>query len=96
MPAGNTLKEEPDAVRTVVRVVPLTEIQRREELAQLAGGKTDPEAIAFAESLLKKAATLRQALSLAATSPEPATLKATATSQAKSTKSRASRKNSSP
>ncbi len=96
MPADNTLKEEPDAVRTVVRVVPLTEIQRREELAQLAGGKTDPEAIAFAESLLKQAATLRQALSLAATSPEPATLKATATSQAKSTKSRASRKNSSP
>ncbi len=91
-PDGNDLKQEPDAVRTVVRVVPLTEMQRREELAQLAGGKTDPEAIAFAESLLKQAATLRQAASLATTSPEPTTSKATATRPTKSSKSRSSRK----
>ncbi|MGF1500135.1 MAG: DNA repair protein RecN [Elainellaceae cyanobacterium] len=53
---GATAKEE---VRTVVRVAPLTDQQRREELAQLAGGKSDQEAIAFAESLLAQAADTR-------------------------------------
>lgn len=48
-----------DEVRTVVRVIPLDEMQRREELAQLAGGKSDQEAIAFAESLLIQAANAR-------------------------------------
>lgn len=48
-----------DDVRTVVRVIELDETQRREELAQLAGGKSDQEAIAFAESLLSQAATTR-------------------------------------
>ncbi|MGP1373493.1 MAG: DNA repair protein RecN [Almyronema sp.] len=46
--------------RTVVRVSPLDLDQRREELAQLAGGQTHQEAIAFAESLLAQAAKLRQ------------------------------------
>lgn len=50
-------------VRTVVRVTPLGTNQRREELAQLAGGQTAHEAIAFAESLLVQAATLRQSKS---------------------------------
>ncbi len=45
--------------RTVVRVGMLDERQRREELAQLAGGKSDQEAIAFAESLLTQAANTR-------------------------------------
>jgi DNA repair protein RecN (Recombination protein N) len=49
-----------DDVRTVVRVTPLDVHQRREELAQLAGGKTDQDAIAFAESLLSQAASTRQ------------------------------------
>lgn len=49
-------------VRTVVRVDPLDNNQRREELAQLAGGKTDQEAIAFADSLLAQAATTRQVI----------------------------------
>lgn len=48
-----------DDVRTVVRVSRLTDDQRREELAQLAGGKSDQEAIAFAESLLAQAADSR-------------------------------------
>ncbi|MGJ3250093.1 MAG: DNA repair protein RecN [Elainellaceae cyanobacterium] len=48
-----------DEVRTVVRVVTLDERQRREELAQLAGGKSDHDAIAFAESLLTQAANTR-------------------------------------
>jgi DNA repair protein RecN (Recombination protein N) len=51
--------ETPD-LRTVVRIVPLAIEQRREELAQLAGGQSAQEAIAFADSLLAQAATLRQ------------------------------------
>jgi DNA repair protein RecN (Recombination protein N) len=50
-----------DDVRTVVRVRPLDEHQRREELAQLAGGKSDQDAIAFADSLLAQAAVARLA-----------------------------------
>ncbi len=48
-------------VRTVVRVVPLNDAERLEELAQLAGGKTDQEAIAFAESLRSQATLNRSA-----------------------------------
>lgn len=46
--------------RTVIRVHPLDPNQRREELAQLTGGQSRTEAIAFAESLLTQAAHLRQ------------------------------------
>ncbi|MEM9807589.1 MAG: DNA repair protein RecN [Cyanobacteria bacterium P01_D01_bin.56] len=46
--------------RTVVRVTDLDADARREELAQLAGGRSHQEGIAFAESLLAQAATLRQ------------------------------------
>jgi DNA repair protein RecN (Recombination protein N) len=47
--------------RTVVRVTSLDNLStRREELAQLAGGKSAGEAIAFAESLLLQAANHRQ------------------------------------
>ncbi len=43
--------------RTVVRVTALDNIsKRREELAQLAGGKSATDAIAFADSLLTQAA----------------------------------------
>lgn len=48
-------------VRTVVRVALLDAQQRREELAQIAGGKSDQEAIAFADSLLTQAANARVA-----------------------------------
>jgi DNA repair protein RecN (Recombination protein N) len=63
-----------DDVRTVVRVSFLDNHQRREELAQLAGGKTDQEAIAFADSLLTQAANTRQNYNVTAspiTSPTP-------------------------
>ena len=47
--------------RTVVRVTNLDNLTtRREELAQLAGGKSANEAIAFAESLLLQAANHRR------------------------------------
>ena len=46
--------------RTVVRVTDLDDVARREELAQLAGGRSHQEGIAFAESLLAQAATIRQ------------------------------------
>jgi DNA repair protein RecN (Recombination protein N) len=55
----------------VVRITPLDNQQRREELAQLAGGQSTAEAdknqdavaYAFADSLLTQAANLRQARS---------------------------------
>ncbi|MCT7982625.1 DNA repair protein RecN [Laspinema sp. A4] len=46
--------------RTVVRVTALDREQRREELAQLAGGQGASEAIAWAQSLLNQAASVRQ------------------------------------
>jgi DNA repair protein RecN (Recombination protein N) len=49
--------------RTVVRVATLnSQLSRREELAQLASGRSETEAIAFAESLLVQAASLRQTM----------------------------------
>lgn len=56
---GAASPAEGEDVRTVVRVIVLNEQQRREELAQLAGGKSDQEAIAFADSLLSQAASVR-------------------------------------
>ena len=47
--------------RTIVKVTPLDAESRREELAQLAGGKSHSEAIAFANALLQQAETIRQA-----------------------------------
>lgn len=48
--------------RTIVKVTPLQKTaERRDELAQLAGGKSDTEAIAFANSLLAQAETIRKA-----------------------------------
>jgi DNA repair protein RecN (Recombination protein N) len=55
-----TSEADLEAVRTVVRVTTLDPNQRREELAQLAGGRSAQEAIAFADSLLAQAADLRQ------------------------------------
>ncbi|MBM0742558.1 DNA repair protein RecN [Phormidium sp. CLA17] len=49
-----------DAVRTVVRITPLSNEDRKQELAQLAGGQSAQEVIAFAESLLTQAAAIRQ------------------------------------
>jgi DNA repair protein RecN (Recombination protein N) len=53
---GNSERGE----RTVVRVSSLDPHQRREELAQLAGGQSAREAIAFADSLLAQADSRRQ------------------------------------
>ncbi len=50
-----------DAVRTVVRITPLSTEDRKQELALLAGGQSAQEVIAFAESLLTQAAVIRQA-----------------------------------
>jgi DNA repair protein RecN (Recombination protein N) len=70
--AKSTASEE---VRTVVRVMPLNEHQRREELAQLAGGQSDQEAIAFADSLLVQAANTRSQNSPSLTVASKATAK---------------------
>jgi DNA repair protein RecN (Recombination protein N) len=46
-----------------VRVAALnSQLSRREELAQLASGRSATEAIAFAESLLVQAASLRETM----------------------------------
>lgn len=50
------------AGRTLVSVIMLDQRQRREELAQLAGGRSAQEALAFADSLLNQAADRRQHL----------------------------------
>ncbi|MEL7333723.1 MAG: DNA repair protein RecN, partial [Cyanobacteria bacterium J06560_2] len=56
--SGNKGSEE----RTIVKVTPLKKAEeRRDELAQLAGGKSDTDAIAFANSLLAQAETIRKA-----------------------------------
>ncbi|HEY9615856.1 MAG TPA: DNA repair protein RecN [Microcoleaceae cyanobacterium] len=91
---GHTPTESPTSeVRTVVRITPLDPEQRREELAQLAGGQsdavahtTDAAAYAFAESLLTQAAALRQG------QPESTNGKSTATPVTPKTKGRRSTK----
>lgn len=67
-PETNGSHPDPE-VRTVIRVVLLNDQQRREELAQIAGGKSDQEAIAFADSLLSQAANTRSAKSTAKSAP---------------------------
>ncbi|MEC4816174.1 MAG: DNA repair protein RecN [Scytonema sp. PMC 1069.18] len=58
---GNKANNGSTEQRTVVRVTTLDNLnKRREELAQLAGGKSIQEAIAFAESLLTQAADHRR------------------------------------
>ncbi|QLE52390.1 DNA repair protein RecN [Nostoc sp. C057] len=58
---GKKANNENSEQRTVVRVTTLDNLTtRREELAQLAGGKSASDAIAFAESLLLQAANHRQ------------------------------------
>ncbi|MEH2163730.1 MAG: DNA repair protein RecN [Nostoc sp.] len=58
---GKKANNENAEQRTVVRVTTLDNLTtRREELAQLAGGKSASDAIAFAESLLLQAANHRQ------------------------------------
>ena len=63
-------------VRTVVRVMLLDNQQRREELAQIAGGKSDQEAMAFADSLLAQAAKARS-IQIPAQIPQAAPAQAT-------------------
>ncbi|WP_375511591.1 DNA repair protein RecN [uncultured Nostoc sp.] len=58
---GKKVNNDNAEQRTVVRVTTLENLStRREELAQLAGGKSASDAIAFAESLLLQAANHRQ------------------------------------
>jgi DNA repair protein RecN (Recombination protein N) len=53
---------EQSGERTIVKVTPLDAHSRRDELAQLAGGRSHSEAIAFADALLQQAETIRQAV----------------------------------
>ncbi len=71
-------------VRTVVRVSLLDEDARREELAQLAGGQSDQEAIAFANSLLSQAATRRSSVLSAASAPSTSSATSSSSNSQKS------------
>lgn len=58
-PANPGLDED---LRTVIRIIPLqSDGDRQQELAQLTGGHSAKEALAFAQSLLEKSAARRQA-----------------------------------
>jgi len=46
--------------RTVVRVLPLSPTERREELAELAGGESHQQSLSFAEALLSQANSIRE------------------------------------
>lgn len=76
-------------VRTVVRVHLLNDQQRREELAQIAGGQSDQEAIAFADSLLAQAASVRSAHQTATKSSKGATVKGVAAKSKPTSKTKA-------
>ncbi|MEL6161014.1 MAG: DNA repair protein RecN [Cyanobacteria bacterium J06554_11] len=59
---ATALAETRGEERTIVKVTPLQDTSaRRDELAQLAGGRSHSEAIAFADSLLAQAETIRKA-----------------------------------
>jgi DNA repair protein RecN (Recombination protein N) len=57
------------AERTVVRIERLESERRREEIAQLAGGHTAAESIAFADSLISKAVQSKGGIALSAKKP---------------------------
>ncbi len=58
------------SARTVIRVTALDEQQRREELAQLAGGRSAQDAMAFVDSLLSQTVNLRQGQSGSIAQPQ--------------------------
>lgn len=69
---GVTATDSPDSQeRTVVRVASLVNSQRREELAQMASGNLEGEAIAWAESLLAQAAQMRRISKIADSTDDP-------------------------
>ncbi|WP_035990794.1 DNA repair protein RecN [Leptolyngbya sp. KIOST-1] len=57
--AGAKGAKTDEAERTVVRVLPLSPSDRREELAQLAGGESHQQSLSFAEALLSQADSIR-------------------------------------
>ncbi len=56
--------------RTVVRMDALDPDQRRQELAQIAGGRSSQGTLAFVDTLLTQVATLRQPLQIEGLAPE--------------------------
>lgn len=71
-PADVEEQDDQQSLRTVVRVMQLDADEQRHELAQLAGGHSAQETIAFAESLLTQAADLKQQPSLTPSGPQAA------------------------
>jgi DNA repair protein RecN (Recombination protein N) len=75
--------KEPEA-RTIVRIQQLSEAERPQELAQLAGGNTTEQMLAFATSLLAQANQIRNPHPK--TTGKPKTLAKSARAQTKTTK----------
>ena len=62
-PESHQNGSSPTAERTIVRIEELTsEQQRRDEIAQIAGGQSAQEAISFATLLLAQAKTSKKSL----------------------------------
>ena len=62
---------EAPETRTIVRIQQLTEAQRPQELAQLAGGSSTDQMLAFATSLIAQANQIRHPNAKAAAEPKP-------------------------
>lgn len=58
------------AERTVVQVTSLDDQQRRQELAEIAGGQTTQQALTFVDSLLQQAGQVRQSYANGKTAPQ--------------------------
>lgn len=59
------------AERTVVQVTSLNDQQRRQELAEIAGGQTTQQALTFVDSLLQQAGQVRQSYANGKTATKP-------------------------
>jgi DNA repair protein RecN (Recombination protein N) len=57
--AATRQPDAPDSERTVVRIHPLAETERSQEIAHLVGSETTVQTLAFAESLLQQANQIR-------------------------------------
>lgn len=67
----NSTNGKKAAERTVVQVTSLDDQQRRQELAEIAGGQTTQQALTFVDSLLQQAGQVRQSYANGKTATQP-------------------------
>lgn len=68
---ANSTNGKKAAERTVVQVTSLDDQQRRQELAEIAGGQTTQQALTFVDSLLQQAGQVRQSYANSKTATQP-------------------------